>query len=150
MKLSAHFTLAEMTRSDTAAREGIDNTPTDKEIENLKKLCAAILEPARAHFGKPITPSSGFRCKALNAAVGGSDTSQHMTGQAVDFEVPGVSNIDLAYWIKDNLEFDQLILENFNPEVEGSGWVHVSVTPAPRRSVLTKGPKLYARGLPTR
>lgn len=150
MQLSEHFTLAEMIRSDTASRENINNTPTDEHVKNLRKVCEDILEPVRAHYGVPITPSSGYRCKALNEAVGGSVTSQHMTGQAVDFEVRGVSNIDLAYWIKDNLKFDQLILENFKPEVPGSGWVHVSVTPVPRRSVLTKGPELYANGLPKR
>lgn len=128
MQLSAHFTLAELTRSQTAARNGIDNTPDDRAIAALKALAQNILEPVRNHFGKPFSPSSGFRCPQLNFKVGSSPSSQHITGQAADFEVPDVSNLELAEWIRDNLAFDQLILEFYEPGKPNAGWVHCSYT----------------------
>jgi zinc D-Ala-D-Ala carboxypeptidase len=85
-----------------------------------------ILEPVRNHYDTPFVPNSGFRCLELNRAIGSSDTSQHTTGEAVDFEVPGVPNKDLALWVKDNCKFDQLILEFYKDDDPASGWVHCS------------------------
>lgn len=130
--LSEHFSLEEMIKSQTAVRKGIKNYPEEAHIAALKLLCQKVLEPVRAHFGKPISVTSGYRCARLNKAVGGSGTSQHCFGQAVDFHVVGVSDTAVAKWISDNLVFDQLILE-FPPE----GWVHVSYAPHPRKQVLT-------------
>ena len=110
-QLTTHFSLREMTRSQTAARKGIDNQPPADVVANLRDLCVQVLEPVRLHYGVPIIPSSGYRSPALNAAIGGAKNSQHCKGRAVDFEVSGVSNYDLAVWIRDNLVFDQLILE---------------------------------------
>ena len=104
IRLSTHFSLKEFTRSQTAERKGIKNKPNDEEIENLKLLCEKILEPVREHYGIPFTPSSGFRSFELNNAIGGANKSQHMKGQAVDFEIPGVPNMETALWIKEHLD----------------------------------------------
>lgn len=135
MKLSANFSLAELIKSQTALRKGIDNTPDQPAIDNLEKLCTAILQPVRDHFGIPFTPSSGYRSPELCIAVGSTIKSQHAKGQAADFEVPGVSNMELAEWIRDNLEFDQLILECYTGG--NTGWVHCSYVHEPRKEVLT-------------
>jgi len=129
MNLSANFTLKELTRSDTADRLGIDNTPDDEQIESLRLLCENILQPVRDHFGKPVKINSGFRCPALNQATGGSATSDHCKGQACDFEIDGVSNPDLALWIAENLKYSQLILEFYTQGQPNSGWVHASFNP---------------------
>ena len=128
MQLSAHLSLAEVTRSDSAKRKGISNQPTPEHIENFKKLAEKVFEPIRNHFGVPIHISSGYRSKALNEAIGGSLTSQHCSGEAIDIDMDGsasgVSNADVFKYIKDHLQFDQLIWEfgtNSNPD-----WVHVS------------------------
>lgn len=148
MDLSPHFKLYELTKSATASRFGIDNTPPPEIIPALKLLCTEILEPIRAMAGRPITPNSGYRCLELNRALGSKDTSQHVKGQAVDIEVPGVSNYDLAVWCRGNLEFDQLILEHYTPGVPGSGWVHISLKESGnRREVLTIGGGRVYRGL---
>ena len=138
MKLSQHFSLEEMTKSQTASRKGINNTPGEKEIENLKQLCEHVLEYIRVRFGKPITVNSGYRGPALNKAIGGAKNSQHMTGQAADIEIVGVDNKVLFSWIKDNMEFDQLILEYYKEGIPDSGWVHVSWnSQGNRKQVLT-------------
>lgn len=134
MRLSPHFTLQEMIKSQTAVRRGIPNVPGADQVENLKRLAAGILEPVRAHFGRPFSPSSGFRSPALNTALGGSPRSQHMAGEAVDFEIPGVPNDAVARWIAGNLVFDQLILEYFRPDIPGSGWVHCSLVDGENRA----------------
>lgn len=126
MQLSKHFELAEFTRSSTAKRAGISNMPTDAHLENIKLLCEKILEPIRVHFARPIILSSGYRSPALNRAVGGSSSSQHCSGEAADIDMDGtnVTNAQIFNYIKDNLEFDQLIWEfgtDSNPD-----WVHVS------------------------
>jgi hypothetical protein len=126
MKLTQHFSLEEMTKSQTGSRKNIDNTPGQKEIENLKLLCENVLEKIRIHFGRPLNVNSGYRGLALNKAIGGAKNSQHMTGQAADIEIAGMDNKILFCWIKDNLEFDQLILEYYKEGVSDSGWVHVS------------------------
>ena len=129
MNLSANFTLKELTKSDTATRLGLDNTPDEQALENLKTLCKMVLQPVREHFGKSVTVNSGYRSPESNAAVGGSKTSDHCKGQAADIEIVGVANADLAQWIMDNLEYTQLILEFYTPGIPDSGWVHVSYDP---------------------
>lgn len=116
-----YFTIKEMTKSSTAKANGIDNTPSDEKMAKLQKLIEAVLDPLREWYGKPIRVNSGFRCEALNEAVGGSDTSQHRLGEAADITVgTKKGNKKLFEYIKDNLPFDQLINEsNFS-------WVHVS------------------------
>jgi hypothetical protein len=128
MKLSEHLNLAEVTRSDSAKRKGIDNTPTPEHLENFKKLAQNIFEPIRKHFGVPIMISSGYRSKALNTAIGGSLTSQHCSGEAIDIDMDGtangVTNKMVFDYIKSNLNFDQLIWE-FGTK-DAPDWVHVS------------------------
>ncbi len=136
MKLSTHFTLGELTRSSTALRLGIDNTPDDETISRLKTLCAKILEPVRDKYG-PFSPSSGFRSMELNRQIGSRDTSQHVKGEAVDFEIVGTPNDELAEWIRTNLQFDQLILEFYTLDEPNSGWIHVSFAEQNRQQVLT-------------
>ena len=111
MNLSAHFSLRELTKSQTATRLKLSNKPGPAETANLKALCLNVLEPVREHYGIPFSPSSGYRCPALNEAIGSSDSSQHIKGQAADFEVPGLSNMDVATWVLENCSYDQLILE---------------------------------------
>jgi len=131
MNLSANFTLKELTKSDTATRLGIDNTPDEATIENLKVLCEKVLQPVREHFGKSVTVNSGYRSPESNAAIGGSSkTSDHMRGMAADIEIAGIANADLAQWIMDNLDYTQLILEFYTQGVPDSGWVHVSYDPS--------------------
>ena len=129
MNLSANFTLKELTKSDTATRLGLDNTPDDQALENLKTLCEMVLQPVREHYGKSVTVNSAYRSPESNAAVGGSKTSDHCKGMAADIEIVGVANADLAQWIMDNLEYTQLILEFYTPGIPDSGWVHVSYDP---------------------
>lgn len=138
LKLSPHFTLHEFTRSNTAARRGIDNTPTTQAVQNMRLLCQMVLEPVRLHFG-PVSISSGYRGPALNKAAGGAKTSQHMSGEAADFEVQGVPNVDICRWIARNCPFDQIILEFYSPGQPNSGWVHVSYRDEKRnrKSVMT-------------
>jgi hypothetical protein len=129
MNLSANFSLKELTKSDTATRLGIDNTPDDEAIDNLKMLCEKVLQPVRDHFGKSVTVNSGFRSSETNQATGGSKSSDHVKGQAADIEIAGVANADLAQWIMDNLDYTQLILEFYTQGIPDSGWVHVSYDP---------------------
>jgi len=126
MKLSEHFSLQELTKSSTAERRGIANEPDDEAVENLIMVCETILEPVREHYGIPFIPNSGFRCLELNRAIGSSDRSQHTTGEAVDFEVPSISNREVALWVQENCKFDQLILEFYKEGDPSSGWVHCS------------------------
>ena len=126
MMLSKHLSLSELTKSDTAIRKGIDNTPNDQEVENLILLCNEILEPVREHYGIPFAPNSGFRCLDLNRAIGSSDKSQHVSGKAVDFEISGLDNKEVALWVMENCDFDQLILEFYKEGEPSSGWVHCS------------------------
>jgi zinc D-Ala-D-Ala carboxypeptidase len=151
MNLSKHFSLSEFTKSQTAIRRGINNKPTLAHRLAMGALCNAVLEPVRAHFGKPVRISSGYRSKALNAAVGGSNTSQHSLGEAADIEIDGVDNRRLAKWIEANCPFDQIILEGAKRGDPNAGWVHVSIGPRNRRETLTatfKGGKaVYTAGI---
>mgnify|MGYP001161214107 FL=1 len=127
MKLSQNLSLKECTKSITASRKGIDNTPGEKEIANLKQIAENVFQPIRDHFGVPIYISSGYRSKKLNTAIGGSRTSQHCQGRALDLDADvfgRVTNAEIFHYIKDCLDFDQLIWElgdDSNP-----AWVHVS------------------------
>lgn len=126
MNLSKHFQLAEFTKSQTALRRGLDNTPDAAQIENIRDLVDHVLQPVRSHFARPVIITSGFRSPKLNSAIGGSATSHHMRGMAADFEIPDVANGVVAEWIQENLQFTQLILEFYTPGVPDSGWVHVA------------------------
>ncbi len=128
-QLTANFSLHELTKSETALRMGLDNTPGPVETEYLKILAERVLQPIRDHFQKGVKVNSGFRSPDSNAAVNGSRTSDHCKGQAADIEIPGVPNAELAQWIMDNLDYTQLILEFYTPGIPDSGWVHVSYNP---------------------
>lgn len=130
MKLGKYFTLEEMTRSQTAARRGLPNQPTTKQLESLKALVRNVLDPLREALGRPVNINSGFRSEAVNKAVGGSSSSQHRYGEAADIVVPGLTVEQVVARIRSlNLPFDQLI-------DEFGSWVHVSHGPRHRREVL--------------
>ena len=127
MKLSKNLSLSEMTKSNTATRLGIDNEPTEEHVLNMKDLADNIFQPIREHFGRPIYISSGYRSKELNKLIGGASRSQHSKGEAIDIDNDhrnSVSNREIFDYIKDNLEFDQLIFEAGTKE--DPAWVHVS------------------------
>ena len=126
MNLTQNFSLVELTKSQTAERKGIDNTPSTEHQENLKSLCTRILQPIRDHFNRVVSVSSGYRSEELCLAIGSKTTSQHAKGEAADFEIFGVSNKELADWINENLYYDQLILEYWKESDPNSGWVHCS------------------------
>ncbi len=152
MQLSPNFKLAEFIKSETAIRKRIDNTPGPAHAQNLKRVCEKILEPVRNHFNKPVRINSGYRGPALNAAVGGSSKSQHCNGEAVDFEIDGLPNPSLAKWVSVNCEFDQIILEFYDPkEGPNSGWVHASYSEGKNRkqtltAVTENGKTVYKPG----
>lgn len=152
MQLSKHFKLHEFEKSATAIRLGIKNKAGSGEIKNLTDVCYEILEPVRAKFDeKPVMITSGFRSEELCEAIKSSKTSQHTKGQAVDFEIAGVSNLEVALWIQNNCNYDQLILEFWKEEDEdpNSGWVHCSfVEGSNRKQVLTFNGREYKNGLP--
>jgi len=127
MKLSKNLTLKEAIKSNTATRKGIDNTPDQWAINNLKAVAENIFQPIRDHFGVPIGVSSGFRGKDLNKAIGGSKYSQHMIGEALDLDADmygKVTNAEIFNYVKNNLEWDQMIWE-FGDDEEPN-WVHIS------------------------
>ena len=138
MKLSEHLELAEITRSESAKRNGISNMPTEEHIANLKELAEHIFEPIRVNFRQPILISSGYRSKELNAKIGGANSSQHSLGQAIDIDmdgtINGVTNSDIFNFIKDKLPFDQLIWEFGNDK--NPDWVHVSYSDRHRKEIL--------------
>ena len=137
MKLSKNFSLKELTASQTAERKGINNNPNDDQITSLQKLCENILQPVRDHYATPVTVSSGFRSEDLCEAIGSSKNSQHAKGQAADFEIFGTPNAELAKWIAENLDFDQMIWE-FGDD-KNPNWVHVSyVSPEDNRNRCLK------------
>tara|TARA_E500000178_G_scaffold66602_1_gene63808 strand:- start:365 stop:811 length:447 start_codon:yes stop_codon:yes gene_type:complete len=135
MKLTKNFSLEEMTKSQTALRKGLDNSPSPHHVICLELLCEHVLQPIRDHFDRPVTITSGYRSPELCAAIGSKITSQHTKGQAADFEIPGVSNMEVAEYIRDNLDFDQLILECYTGG--NTGWIHCSYVHEPRKDVLT-------------
>lgn len=135
MQLSENFYLSEFIRSQTADRLRLDNTPNQVIVNNLKQLTKNILQPIRDYFNLPVVISSGYRSLSVNNAVGSSPKSQHILGQAADFEIPSIDNFLLASWIKDNLNYDQLILEFYTGN--NSGWVHVGYSPNHKNQELT-------------
>lgn len=147
-QLSAHFDLMTLCQSETALEQGIYNMPREvRVIANLTALCTHVLEPLIDHFDLPLNVTSGYRCPQLNAAVGGIEGSQHITGEAVDIMMGGLRNDELARWIIDNLPFDEVILEKFDPRVGEYGWVHVSyVEGANRGKVTTFDGQTYHEG----
>lgn len=152
MNLTANFTLEELVKSETALRKGLDNTPSDTIVSNLKLLAEKVLQPVRESYGKGVKVNSGYRSPDVNASVGGSRTSDHCKGQAADIEIPGVPNAELAEWIVKNLKFTQVILEFYTKGIPDSGWVHVSYDPANLKcEVLTAvkqdGKTVYLKGL---
>lgn len=152
MNLSPNFTLQELTKSETALRHNLPNDPTPEVVANLTVLCEKVLQPVREHYGKGVKVNSGYRAPEVNAAVGGSKTSDHCKGQAADIEIPGVPNHELAEWIEKNLSFTQLILEFYTRGIPDSGWVHVSYDPANLKkqsmtAVKENGKTVYLSGL---
>ena len=141
MQLSKNFNLVELTKSQTATRKGIDNTPSAEHQANLQSLCTYVLQPIRDHFSHVVTVSSGYRSQELCLAIGSKTTSQHAKGQAADFEIFGVSNKELADYIDQNIRYDQLILEYWKPSDPNSGWVHCSYSPRENRKQYLKAYK---------
>ena len=136
MNLTRNFTLSELIKSDTAIRRDINNNPNAEQVEKLKALCENILQPVRDHFGR-VKITSGFRSVDLCLAIGSSANSQHAKAEAADFECMGTDNAELADWIYENLDFDQLILEFYTPGEPNSGWIHCSyTTDQPRKQFL--------------
>ncbi len=148
-KVSNNFTLLEATKSSTALRQGIRNVPDDSEIDKIKLVAEHILQPPREHFGIPFAPSSWFRCLMLNRAIGSKDTSQHVKAEAVDYEIPGLNNLELALWVMENVDYDQLILEHYDKGDPYSGWVHTSYVSsnANRHKVNTWCNGIWSNGL---
>jgi zinc D-Ala-D-Ala carboxypeptidase len=146
MKLSAHFDLAEFTRSESAKREGLDNTPTAEHLENIKILCEKVLEPIRLRYGS-INISSGYRGKMLNHFIGGSVNSDHCVGRAADIDMDdsgsGVTNTEIFNYIKDNLDYDQLIWE-FGNKVRPD-WVHVGYRLGANRKQTLRATKVNGK-----
>ena len=139
-KLTENFSLAELTASETAVRNGWDNTPNASEIANLVRL-AEMLEQVRSLLGKPIMINSAFRSKQVNDGVGSKDSSQHRVGCAADIRVPGMNPDQVCRAIiESNIQFDQIIREFYNPETNAGGWTHISVANTkdmtPRRQAL--------------
>jgi predicted nuclease of predicted toxin-antitoxin system len=145
MKLSKNFTLSELTKSQTAVRKNIKNEPSTAHVENLIHLAETVLQPIRDHFGKPVVISSGYRSPELCEAIGSSSKSQHARGEAADFEIMGVDNMQLAMWINKNTDFDQLILEFYEPGDPNSGWVHCSAVREGSRAQVLKASKVEGR-----
>ena len=153
IRVAQNFTLPELVKSSTAERLGISNMPANAQIlVNLVNTANHILQPVRDQFG-PIRVNSGYRGLPLNKAVGGSKTSQHCKGEAADFESSRIGNYKLACWCRDNLEFDQLILEFYTQGEPSSGWVHCSYrTDGQNRGKINtalriKGKTVYKTGL---
>lgn len=139
-QISDHITYAEAVHSDFAKRLGIANAPNEEQLVCMRKLAECVFEPLRNHFGVPIYISSFFRSAVLNKAIKGSASSLHMKGEAIDIDADvygKVTNKKMFDYIKDNLEFDQLILENVGSDGTG-GWVHVSYKNSGNRNQLLK------------
>ena len=142
--MDRQVSLKELLFSETATRLGIDNTPTDQILINLQTLIYEVIEPIINKFGD-IKITSGYRSPELCKAIGSSTTSQHTLGQAVDCEVLGVPNKDLADWVVNHLEFDQCILEFWKPEETNSGWVHISYNKGNNRKMYLRAYKANGR-----
>ena len=140
--ISEHISYKEGVRSNTATRLGIDNTPNNEQLDCMEKIAEEVFEPLRAYVGGPIKINSFFRCPELNKAIGGSSKSQHCKGQAMDIDdtLGRMTNAEMYHWIKDYLDFDQMIWEfgdDDNPD-----WVHISyVSPEDNRNRCLKAYK---------
>lgn len=140
MQLSKYFTLEEFTNSETARARGINNTPPAEVVVNIVRLHDNVISKIRKNLGHPVIITSGYRCAALNSAVGGASNSQHVSGQACDFVVQGQSCEAIVNWCRQNLVFDQLILEQPN----NAKWVHISYNiDSNRKQVLKYNGKTY-------
>ena len=152
MKLSKNFSLKELTKSTTAVRHNINNTPDQEQLINLAVLTNCVLQRVRDAHGR-VDVNSGLRVLELNRKIGSSDNSQHVLGMAADIECPAVDNFELAKWINNNLDFDQLILEFYTAGEPTSGWVHVSYNRdgSNRKKAMTavknNGKTVYQEGL---
>ena len=145
-QLTPHFSLEELTHSNTGEANGIDNTAPPEIQARLTALCLNILESIRDYFNLPVTVLSGYRCSRLNALLGGKDASQHLTGEAADITIHGIPNIDVFQYIRKNLPFDQLIAERLSQTQPNAGWIHVSyVEPTGRKDALTFDGKRYSK-----
>jgi hypothetical protein len=142
--MDRQVSLKELLFSETATRLGIDNTPTDQVLINLQTLIYEVIEPIINQFGD-IKITSGYRSPELCKAIGSSTTSQHTLGQAVDCEVIGVPNKELADWVVKNLTYDQVILEFWKPEEINSGWVHISYNKSNNRKMYLRAYKANGR-----
>ena len=148
MQLSKNFTLSELTQSQAATRLGLDNTPTPQVITNLTNLVKNVLQPLRELAGVPIVISSGYRSPGVNSAIGGAKNSEHMTGCAADFTIPGKTNKETAQLIINNFVFNQLILEFYRDDNPYHGWVHCSYsTSGNKKEVLHFDGSNYYPGL---
>ena len=148
MQISQNFTLKEMMQSQTALRNNLDNTPNDLQTQNIEELVKNILQPLRDYYQAPIKVTSGFRSPALCELIGSSQNSQHCAnnGAACDFEIPGYDNKQVASHIKNNFEFDQLILEYYDSSDINSCWIHCSYkSGANRKESLTKDKSGYKK-----
>ena len=151
MQITEHFSLAEVMRSSYADRHDLDNTPPQDIIDGaIRPLLENVAEKVRDRFG-PFRPTSVYRSPEVNKGIGGSERSQHCKGEAMDFEVQGVDNLELAKWVRDNLEFDQLISEYYEAGKPSSGWVHVSFKASGEnrmQSLTKRRGQPYVAGLP--
>tara|TARA_R110002124_G_C8680510_1_gene492059 strand:- start:21 stop:485 length:465 start_codon:yes stop_codon:yes gene_type:complete len=147
MKVTEHVSYKEVIKSNTATRKGIENIPSGEQMENIKLLCEKVFEPLREHVGGPIAINSLFRSVELNRAIGGSSTSQHcaVNGAAMDIDdtLGRMSNAEMFNFIKDNLDFDQLIWEYGNED--NPDWVHVSYKARDNRKQILKCSKVKGR-----
>jgi hypothetical protein len=148
MQLSKYITLQEAIKSNTASVLQIQNIPNSEQIANLKLVCTEVFDKVREHFGKPIGITSGFRSAELNKRIGGSKTSQHMEGKALDIDgdiLGGVSNKDIFEFIKNNCTFDQLIWEFGSENVPD--WVHVSYNKGVNRKQILRAIKSNGKAI---
>ena len=137
--ISKHISYKEGVRSNTATRRGIDNTPNNEQLDCMEKIAEEVFEPLRAYVGGPIKINSFFRCPELNKAIGGSSKSQHCKGQAMDIDdtYGKMTNAEMYHWIKEHLDFDQMIWEFGNDD--NPDWVHISyVSPEDNRNRCLK------------
>jgi len=137
MRLTANFSLEELTKSQVALRNGLPNDPSPDQIANLQRLCSEILQPLRDMVG-PIVVNSGFRSPAVNTVTGSCKTSAHLRGEAADIEAIEMDNRELARHIKDNYRFDQVILEFHDEKDPRSGWVHVALAATGNRNQVLR------------
>ena len=141
MKLSKNFSLNEFISSETALRRGIDNTPSAEVLANLKALCENIMQPLRDWYGKPINITSGYRSPALNRAIKGAANSDHMRGQAVDFTLPKEDYPKVFEWLRNNVQFTQIIDEF------GFSWIHISYDAKNLKKQALKAVKINGKTL---